>query len=56
MNIIPIFVPCLKQITILGGGFYYVKCRDLDPAMYIYHKGLSITTSLFSFIKFQPTL
>jgi hypothetical protein len=41
------FVLCLKQITILGGGLYYVKRRDLDPAMHIFHKGLSITTGLF---------
>jgi hypothetical protein len=35
------FVACLITITILGGGLYYVKRRDLDPAMYIFHKGLS---------------
>ena len=33
MNIILIFAQCLKQITILGGGLYYVKRRDPDPAM-----------------------
>lgn len=41
------FVTCLITKTILGGGLYYVKRRDVDPAMYIFHKGLSITTGLF---------
>lgn len=41
------FALCLITKTIFGGGLYYVKRRDLGPAMYIFHKGLSITTSLF---------
>lgn len=41
------FVICLITKTILGGGLYYVKRRDLDPAMYIFYKGLSTTTGLF---------